>query len=555
MRTPASLSLRSRFLSLVLLGVIVPLGLVGVWLSRSTRQSGVNLVRERLEASLLDVVNSIGLQWAAHRTALLDLTEDPAVVAALRDARQVEESQDGLALRNLEQGWARVAQVAAEVRFLNLAGEVVGRLPRVAGSGTTGTMGRLSYGIPIHDPGTGALLGTLEVQLRTEQLLPPGLLTTGVSGSRLAAFDSRTGQPLTPLALEPELFARSRFTWMGEAWIAVERGLREPPMRLALAGPVGPFAGPFEAAARRGIVALLLVAILALVLVTLLVRRFTRSLLDLSEAAQAVSHGDLSRRAREEGPPEIKGMAGAFNSMTESLSNTLRTLTQREAVAAVGEFAASLAHEVRNPLTSVRMDLQLTRAKVDEQPDAVALVDHALAEIDRLKASVDGFLRVARSGRASPARIDLRVPLEAAVRAAQPRFAERNARLEYSARDIPIRVTADGGALEQLLLNLLLNAAESLQSGGRAGVRVEVRDERVEIVVWDEGRGIAREHLERIFEPFFSTRDDGTGLGLAVAQRVARAHGSELRVESEPGVGTTFRFSLPLEPGDNPAPA
>jgi len=199
--------------------------------------------------------------------------------------------------------------------------------------------------------------------------------------------------------------------------------------------------------------------------------------------------------------------------------------------------------------------LQLTRAKVDDQADAVELVDHAIAEIDRLNASVDGFLRVARSGRASPARIDMRVPLEAAVHAAHPRFAEKNALLEYSDSNAPIWISADGGALEQLLLNLLLNAADSLQPEGRAGVRAEVRDERVEIVVWDEGRGIAPEQLERIFEPFFSTKDEGTGLGLAVAQRVARAHGSELRVESGPGVGTTFRFSLPLEPSDSPASA
>jgi signal transduction histidine kinase len=533
----------------------VPLGLVGVWLSRSTRESGENLVRQRLETSLLDIANSIGFQWGAHRTAMLDLAENAAVIAALRERRQVLESQDAVALQGLQQAWARLANVAASVSFLDLEGATVGHVAHGTDrEGASATTGSFDHAVPIHDPASGARLGTLEVQLRTEQLLPPGILTTGVSGSMLAVFDSRTGEPVTPLALDPELFAQSRFVWMGEDWIAVERRLREPALRLALAGPVGPFSAPFETAARSGMLALLLVALLALLLVTLLVRRFTRSLLHLSDAAQAVAHGDLARRAKEEGPPEIKGTAAAFNSMTESLRRTLQTLAQREAMAAVGEFAASLAHEVRNPLTSVRMDLQLTRTKVDDRAEAVALVDHALAEIDRLNASVGGFLRVARSGRTSPGRVDLRVTLEAAVHAARPRFEEQSAPLEYSPPEAPIWVNADSGAVEQLLLNLLLNAADSMQPGERGGVSVEVAGENVEVAVWDEGRGISREDMQRIFEPFFSTKDDGTGLGLAVAQRVARAHGSELTVESKPGQGTTFRFALPLAPIGSPAP-
>jgi two-component system sensor histidine kinase FlrB len=85
-------------------------------------------------------------------------------------------------------------------------------------------------------------------------------------------------------------------------------------------------------------------------------------------------------------------------------------------------------------------------------------------------------------------------------------------------------------------------------------VSVEVVGESVEVAVWDEGGGISHEDMQRIFEPFYSTKEQGTGLGLAVAQRVARAHGSELEVESKPGEGTTFRFALPLAPIGGPAP-
>jgi signal transduction histidine kinase len=557
MRKLVPLSLRSRFLLLVLLGALVPLALVGIWLSRSARQSGERLVRERLETSLLDVVNSVGGQWGGHRSSLLNLAECGAVLAALREGRSLTESSDAAALRELERAWAGAADVTTEAIFRDRAGAVAGRLPgteeQQPSPSTYVGLAPLPHSIAIRDPGSGERLGTLEVQLRTERLLPAGLLISGIGGAMLALFDDRAGTPLAPLPFEFESIALPRFTWMGEDWIAVERRLREPPLRLVLAGPVGSVTRPFEQAARSGLLALLLVAVVAFGLATLLTRRFTRSLLHLADAADAVSHGDLTRRADEKGPPEIKGTARAFNSMTESLSRTLQKLTQREAAAAVGEFAASLAHEVRNPLTAVRMDLQLTRHKVEGQPEAQALVDHALAEIDRLNDSVGGALRVARSGRTTPGRVDLRAPLEAAARAARPRFDERQASLDYVPPEKPAWVRADAGAIEQLVLNLLLNAADSLEPGGHAALTIEPSTDGVAVNVSDEGRGIAPEDLGKVFDAFYSTKDEGTGLGLAVAQRIARAHGSELHVKSGLQEGTTFSFSLPVEPEGQPS--
>ena len=160
-------------------------------------------------------------------------------------------------------------------------------------------------------------------------------------------------------------------------------------------------------------------------------------------------------------------------------------------------------------------------------------------------------------------RLDLRLPLEAAVRAAEPKFHERGAILEVDVEPDPVWVTGDDSALEQLVLNLLINAAEALDTGGQAvlrAVRVArpenhgpdlergVGPARVTVAVSDEGPGIARDALPQLFEPFFTTKPEGTGLGLAVAQRIARAHGAELEVETVPGKGTTFRFHLATEP-------
>jgi two-component system, NtrC family, sensor histidine kinase HydH len=211
----------------------------------------------------------------------------------------------------------------------------------------------------------------------------------------------------------------------------------------------------------------------------------------------------------------------------------------------MGQMAASLAHEVRNPLTAIRIDLERANERLPEGDPVAVLVRRALRDIERLDTSVTDTLGLARSGRVEPAAIALAEPLAAAVAAAAPRFAERGAVLEApTAPDQTPAVMADATALEQLFLNLLLNAADALPPGGRAGVNVEVAPETVKVVVWDEGEGMTPETRDRVLEPFFSTRSHGTGLGLPIANGIARAHGESLHVASEPGQGTRVTVTL-----------
>ncbi|UCC84344.1 MAG: HAMP domain-containing histidine kinase [Gemmatimonadota bacterium] len=558
MRMLSQLSLRSRFLLLVLLGAVLPLGAMGLWVARSARQSGEDLVRARLEESLSQTVEAAGRQWTLCQSVLLDLGDAAVVQSALRRGRPVTEVADAGSVRRLAGFWSAAAPYVHSVRIRDSRGGFLGQLPGdldLEGGGPPAQpLALLPHGVTIRDRFSGERLGTLEVELRAESLLPPGAVTAGLGGSVLALFDSRSGIPLLPLTVDPALFSAERFTWLGDEWLAVERSLGEPPVRFVMAGPVGPVTEPFEQAARRGTLGLLVVIGLVFVLTTIFTRRLTRSLEHLSEAAASVSRGDLSRAADEEGPPEVQGTARAFNSMTENLRRMLEKLSQQEAVAAVGEFAASLAHEVRNPLTSVSVDLQRTQRKLETEPEeARELIDRALGEIERLNQSVSDFLRIARSGRVSPDRVDLRMPVEAAIRAAAPGLQAKDVGFEQVMPSAPVWVRADQSALEQLVLNLLLNAIDALQGGRRAGLEVEVRDDRARVSVWDEGEGIPPEDLDKIFDPFFSTKDEGTGLGLSIARRIARAHGSELEAESVPGEGTTFRFTLPIEAGE-PAP-
>jgi signal transduction histidine kinase len=412
-------------------------------------------------------------------------------------------------------------------------------------------MGLLPYSLPIRERRSGANLGTLHAQLRIETLLPPGAVALGVGGASLALFDPRDGSPLGPLTFDPEVYARQDFTWGGERWLTASSEIGDPPLRFVIASPVEPLTQPFAEAARRGTLALLLVVAGVFGLATLFTRRLTRSLENLAVAASNVAEGDLDGRANETGPPEVQATAGAFNAMTRGLSRTLEKLSQQEAVAAVGEFASSLAHEVRNPLTSIRVDLQRSQRKMEANPpEARELVDRALRELERLDASVHDVLRIARSGRVAMRRVELRLPLEAAVRAAMPRFKEQQAHLEADLGSEPVWVRGDESALEQLALNLLLNAAEALPDGGRASLRIDTRTdgESVAVTVTDDGPGISDEAMSQIFEPFFTTKGEGTGLGLTVARRIASAHGSELEVENTSGGGASFRFCLAVDP-------
>lgn len=531
---------RTRFLLVVLLGVLIPLALIGAWLAHSGQRSAEQMLREQLEGALADAATDVGHRWIDMRGQLLDLGEDPAVISALRAG---DDPLGTSAPPELREIWSSLEETAEAVEFTGPDGAPIARLgrdvvtvPVAGGSGTTWVR------LPLFDPG-GERVGSMDVRLRLAALLPAAYLSVGLD--RIRAVLNESGAPLGPLNMDPALLMRPGFVWAAEDWMAVHRRIAEPSLVLALAAPIAPASLPFADAAGRGMWALLLVSGCGFLLALLLTRRITNPLERLADAADSVARGELDRRVKEDGPGEIRRLGVAFNTMTRSLQRTLRRLSQQEAAAAIGSFAASLAHEVRNPLSAVRLDLERAREKVSGGDRVATLLDRALQQIDRLDATVSGSLRIARSGNVPMTPLDIRDPISAAVAAARPEFAARGARLDPSMPPDALMVHGNSAALEQLLLNLLLNAAAALPAQGSASVEARLLDDAVEITVRDDGPGITREELERVFDPFYTTRKDGTGLGLTIVRRIADAHGAELYIESEPGMGTTIRLSLP----------
>jgi signal transduction histidine kinase len=230
---------------------------------------------------------------------------------------------------------------------------------------------------------------------------------------------------------------RPGFDWAGEAWMAAHRRITEPSLVLTLAAPTAPASLPFVDAARRGMWALMLVSGGGFLLALLLTRRIT-----IPAGASRGRRGlGCPRRA---GPPCGGGRPRRGPSARRRVQHHdpepathLRRLSQQEAAAAIGSFAASLAHEVRNPLSAVRLDLERAREEVTGDDPVATLLDRALQQIERLDATVSGSLRIARSGNVPMTPLDIRDPIAAAVAAATPEFAARGA----SAWTTPCRPT------------------------------------------------------------------------------------------------------------------
>lgn len=237
----------------------------------------------------------------------------------------------------------------------------------------------------------------------------------------------------------------------------------------------------------------------------------------------------------------------------EELKSTQEKLIRSERLAAVGELAAQIAHEIRNPLGAISNSVGVLRRDLDLRGDDRRLLEVVHEEAERLESIVADFLKFARPRpiHRTPQNLaelldDLLLLLAQKRPLAQ---GKRNSEIRIEKHydpELPL-ASLDAAQTREALWNLLVNAVEAMPGGGVLTVRVQRSDEGdVEVIVSDTGKGIRREDQEKIFEPFHTTKADGTGLGLAIVQRVVEAHAGEVAVSSEEGRGSSFRLRFPL---------
>jgi two-component system nitrogen regulation sensor histidine kinase NtrY len=293
--------------------------------------------------------------------------------------------------------------------------------------------------------------------------------------------------------------------------------------------------------------------ILAILLSSWVAARVTRPVEQLARAAQDVAAGNWDTRVEIPGDDEVAQLAESFNRMTAELLAQKERLVQTERVAAWRELARRLAHELKNPLFPLQLTVEnLARARMQspEQFDEVFRESSStlLAEISNLKAIIGRFSEFSKMPHPQLQAVQMNEILRGVVKLHQaqlqaPGRAPITCKLELD--ESLGTIAADPDLLHRALSNLVLNAMDAMPNGGTLTLRTRRDDGKIIIEVADTGSGLTPEECERIFTPYYTSKQHGTGLGLAIVQSVVSDHGGRISVQSEPGRGTTFVIELP----------
>jgi signal transduction histidine kinase len=291
--------------------------------------------------------------------------------------------------------------------------------------------------------------------------------------------------------------------------------------------------------------------LLAIVCSLWIAARVSRPIELLAHAAEEVASGNWDVRVPERGHDEVSVLARSFNHMTERLASQREQLVQSERVAAWRELARRLAHELKNPLFPLQLTVEnLVRARAlsTEEFDEVFRESTATLgmEIANLKTIIGRFSDFSKMPKPELERIDAKDVIER-VRSLYEGAASREAKIDFEMEIAgqPMPMMADPELLHRALSNLVLNAMDAMPNGGKLTVSARPQGTNIEIRVADTGEGLTQEECERLFTPYYTTKQHGTGLGLAIVQSVVADHGGTIAVESRTGSGATFIITLP----------
>lgn len=308
--------------------------------------------------------------------------------------------------------------------------------------------------------------------------------------------------------------------------------------------------------AAQPLIYMLGILLLSTIITMFLVWRFSRPIANLSKAARRVADGDLDFRLEDaKRTDEIGQLATQFNVMTAELEKTRELqeqLQEAEKSAVVGRLASAIAHEIRNPLNYINLSLDHLRKKFQPEDESKKenfdkLTKQLKVEVDRINQQITDFLRYSRPVKLNLVPIDIRNVVEDSLRIVEPQACETNIKISLVEHENIPNVLGDSEVLRSVFNNLFINATQAMEKdGGNLNIILSSDEECVKIEVKDTGNGIPSENLEKIFEPYFSTKETGTGLGLAIVKRVIDDHNGRIEVESEENIGTTFTVELPL---------
>lgn len=257
-------------------------------------------------------------------------------------------------------------------------------------------------------------------------------------------------------------------------------------------------------------------------------------------------------------------------SSSKTLSSRKLPSSQIDRLVSLGELAAGVAHEIRNPLAGIGTSAQVLRSRFARDDERVKFADVILDEVGRLEKIIENLLLFARPKQPQLVRHDMRQSLERALNLLMEQIEKQHVRVQIKCHGEPPTVYVDPGQMSQVLLNLLLNAIHAMPAGGkitlelatfskkmsvtggrrRTDKKPRVPAQRVQflrLIVSDTGQGISKQNLSKLFTPFFTTKSAGTGLGLSISQAIVREHGGSISVSSTEGRGTKVAVDIPVE--------
>ena len=304
------------------------------------------------------------------------------------------------------------------------------------------------------------------------------------------------------------------------------------------------------------------IGLILLVLTALISRRFTRPVTELARAAQRVTAGDLQFQVNASQPNEIGTLSRTFNEMLAGLrrSRDLEEQLQRaERSAVVGRLASGIAHEIRNPLNFMNLSIDHLQSRFITPPrsnheaesirhEAAKILGLIKDEIGRLNRLVSDFLSYGRPAKLKFKEINARALVEEVIGLVRTQAAQQGVQIILAApSNSEATLEVDPEQIKTCFSNLIINAVQAMPDGGTLKITVTKHDATLDFEFQDTGYGIAADPIEQIFEPYYSTKETGIGLGLPLTKKLIEDHGGEIKVTSELDKGTTFVVTLPRE--------
>lgn len=550
-------SIIRRYLILSLLASAIPVVWVGLLYDRFSESAFQTVLEEKLSAQLTATASRLSSFIEARRYQAETLANFPGI-NQLVDTRQGLASQQVSALLQVESDLPDLFGIL----FFSADEALQKVIPGQAASGppywsdaafhTTGLPRTLVGDMELVGPAaprdgeSGWLLLRHPLGEAQPGRGPAGHVALHV---RLASLTELMGGATAEGTLEPLLKTPTGyFNSVGHAVRPAGKLVLGPEIfpgwQVALQVDTSRLEAPFNRMRRALFIAVMVGAILIVLLfyrMSVNLRQRVRQLLD---GAQAISTGRLEYRIADPGQDEIATVSRAFDAMATSLEAQLAQMVRMEKLAVLGEFATTIAHEVRNPLAAVKTSVQAL-ARREKDARRLQLLDDMENEIDRLARVVSQLLEFGRPRPPAPDAVPVREVFRRVIQLLAPEATARGVALSAQG-DSDLVLHADPDHVVQILLNLALNSIQACDEGGAVVLRALRLASMAELDVSDTGHGIPAATLPRVTDPFYSTKAKGMGLGLSISRQLTEMNGGRLEIRSTPGSGTSVRIYFPI---------